>query len=257
MRLSVKEYSGKTGIGELHQSGSLRLLFPRVATKEVQAITVNTAGGVTGGDRFLIQATAEPETRLTLSTQAAERAYRAQPGQTGRIETRLKVGANARLNWLPQETILFEGCAISRSLSVDLTKTARFLLVEPLVFGRIASNERLTSAEFRDRIEIRRSGKLHFLDALSLNGDVSAHLSKAATANGATAMASVLYCAPDAEAHLDAIRALLPESAGASLIHNDTLLIRALAADSFELRRFLVPILIRLSGNTLPRPWMI
>lgn len=255
--LSGKMEAGKNRIGNLRQSGSLKLLFPRVPSDDLQAITVNTAGGVTGGDSFSLRATAEAGSRLTLSTQAAERAYKAQPGQTGQIVNSLCVEDAAHLNWLPQETILFDGCAINRKLSVELTKTARLLLAEPLVFGRAASHEQLTSAAFKDRIEVTRCGKLHFLDAISLKGDISAQLAKPTIGNGAGAMASVLYIAPDAEAHLDTIRALLPESGGASLIHEDTLFVRALAPDSFELRRFLVPILNRLSGNSLPRPWMI
>lgn len=233
------------------------MLFPNKEGHELEAVAINTAGGVTGGDQFALRAVANSGTRLVLTTQAAERAYRAQPDEIGRIENRLVIKSNARVDWMPQETILFNQCSIQRSLKVDMEENARLLMVEPLVFGRTACGERLTQADFRDRIEIRKNGRAHFLDAVHLTGDIDSQLSKAAVVNGASAMAVLLYIAPDAEAYLGHVRSLLPDTAGASLIHDDTLVVRALAEDSFSLRRFLIPILNRLSGNSLPRPWMI
>lgn len=248
-------------LGALRQSGSLKALFPRVAAAGLkaglQAVLVNTAGGITGGDRFALSARAEAGTELTLTTQAAERAYRAAPDEVGEVRNRLFAGAGARLDWLPQETILYRGSALRRSLCVEMEGDARLLLVEPLVFGRAAMGETLGQARFRDRIEVRRNGEILFLDAIELAGDVAAHLARPAIAGGAGALASLLYIAPDAEARLAALRALLPDSAGASLIGGDRLFLRLLAADSHLLRRVLVPVLNRLTANSLPRPWML
>lgn len=255
--LSAKRRGEASVLDGLRQSGSLKALFPRATGSAMQAVLVNTAGGVTGGDRFDLRAVAASGTHLTVTTQAAERAYRAQTGQTGVIRNQITVSANARLNWMPQETILFDGCALRRSLQADLTGDARLLLVEPLVFGRTAMGERLTNASLHDRIDIRRDGDPIFLDAVALNGDIAAHLARPAIADGAAAMASVVYVAPDAQAHLDPVRALLPAAAGASLVRPDILVTRVLAQDSHLLRTSLMPILERLSGDALPRPWMI
>ncbi|KIN61794.1 Urease accessory protein UreD [Sulfitobacter noctilucae] len=241
----------------MRQAGSLKLVFPRPATHALDAVIVNTAGGVTGGDRFSLTATAQAGTALHLTTQAAERAYRAEPGEPGRITTRLAAEAGASVHWLPQETILFQGANLERRLSVDLAADARLLLCEPLVFGRRAMGETLNTARFNDRIEVRRNGQLHVLDATRMSGDIAAHLARRDIANGAAALAFVLYIAPDAEAHLAPVRALLGPNSGASLLHPDTLVIRALAEDSFVLRQSLIPVLTQLSGGPLPRPWMI
>jgi len=243
-------------IADLRQSGAMKLLFPRPDSAALQAIVINTAGGVTGGDDLALTAQAEVGAFLSLTTQAAERAYRAQPGQVAKIANRLRIKAGARLHWLPQETILFDGCALRRRLSVDLDADASLLLVEPLVFGRAAMGEVLTQVDFRDRIEVRRDGRPIYFDALALRGDAAAHLAAPQVAGGAGALANLVYVAPDAEAHLAPLRALLPRTGGASLLAPDILVARILATDSFDLRHSLVPILRQLSAGALPRSWM-
>ncbi len=255
--LSAAPRAGRSRIATLRQQGSLKLLFPRPTGEALQAVLVNTAGGVTAGDRFTLDARAEPGAALTLTTQAAERAYRAQGPEPGRIETRLCAAPRARLTWLPQETILFEGCDLRRRLTVDLDRTSDLLLCEPLVFGRTAMGEVLRAATFDERIEVNRAGAPLFLDAMHLCGDIAAHLARPFTGNGAGAMATVLLVRADAEAHLAPLRAMLPESGGASLLAPDVLILRLLAPDGFELRRSLMPVLRRLLNADLPRPWMI
>ena len=223
----------------------------------MQAVLLNCAGGVTGGDRFSISARAEARTVLTLTTQAAERIYRALPGEKGRIETRLDVANSARVNWLPQETILFDGCSLERSLTIELQEGAALLLAEPLVFGRLEMGETLTLAHFLDRIEIRRAGIPIYMDRVHLVADVQAQLDRPGIAGGARAMAFVVYVSPDAEAQLAMLRHHLPRHAGASLLHADVLVMRILSRDSNEMRSCLVPMLDHLSHGGLPRCWSI
>ncbi|MFC3616197.1 urease accessory protein UreD [Lutimaribacter marinistellae] len=232
-------------------------MFPRRDTDALQAVTVNTAGGITAGDRFTLDSRAEQGAALTLTTQAAERAYRATGTEAGRLDTQLSAGPNARLTWLPQETILFEGCNLRRRLHVDLAETAQLLLCEPLVFGRAAMGESLRAARFDDRITVTRAGAPLFLDAMRLDGDIAAHLARPFTGAGAGALATLLLVRPDAEGQLAPIRAMLPDTGGASLLAPDVLLLRLLAYDGFDLRRSLVPVLRRLLDSDLPRPWMI
>lgn len=253
----VRGDNGKTRLKDLRQSGSLKLVFPAIHRADAEAVIVNTAGGVTGGDRFNIGADLGEDTELTLTTQAAERAYRAQPGEVADIATTLTVGAGARLQWLPQELILFDSAALCRRLYIELAQDARLLMVEPMVFGRAAMGERLNSVTFEDRIRITRDGAPLYLDGMTLRGDAASHLACPAVAGGASAMASLVYIAPDAPAHLSHIRALLPETGGASLIGEDMLVMRLLATDSFEMRQSLVPILDHLSQNTLPTSWRL
>lgn len=161
------------------------------------------------------------------------------------------------MHWLPQETILFDGSALTRRLRVDLAPGGRLLLCEPLVFGRASMGEILTGALFRDWIEIRRSGRPLFLDRTVLAGDIARHLARPHVANGAGAAALVVHVAPDAAARLERLRGMLPDTAGASLIGPDVLVARCLAPDGFALRRALVPALGYLSGTDLPRCWML
>ncbi len=255
-RVSVQHKDGAVRLKDLHQAGAMKLLFPQ-GRPHPEAVMVNTAGGITGGDRFNVSATALERGKITVTTQAAERAYRAQPGETGRMETRLEVASGAELNWLPQETILFDGCRFSRSLRVDMAIDARFLMVEPVVFGRMAMREELRNANFRDRVEIHRAGEMIYYDGVDLEGDIAATLDRPAVAAGARAMAALVLAAPDAEAWLKPMREMLPPSGGVSLVTDGLLVLRLLAEDSFTLRQSLVPILDRLTENGLPRCWRL
>ncbi len=235
----------------------MKALFPRSAGAGLEAVLINTAGGITGGDEFSLTARARADARLTLTTQAAERAYRALPGEVARVENRLSAADGAQLCWLPQETILYDGSALSRRLRIDLAEGASLVMVEALVFGRAAMGETLTNVTLRDRIEIRRGGRLAYLDAIALAGDAAGELARPFTAAGAGAMASVIYVAADAAAACGNVRTLAGESAGASLLEDDMLALRFLAPDSYVLRQKLIPVLNRLTGEALPRCWMI
>lgn len=256
--LSVRvDDSGHSRIRDLRQSGAMKLVFPRTFRPDLETILVNTAGGITGGDRFSLDIHVEPGAALTLTTQASERAYRAQQGEIGQVTTTLKVAAEAQLNWLPQELILFNHAALHRRQTFELAPTAHLLMVEPIVFGRAAMNEVVHELDFHDRIQITRAGRPLYLDGIRFCGDAAAHLARSAIANGAAAMASVVLVRADAGSCLSQVRAVLPQSAGASLIADDVLVIRLLAPDSFELRRSLIPILDYLSDNTLPISWRL
>jgi urease accessory protein len=248
---------GVTRLRNLRQSGSLKLVFPQTHTKQAEAILVNTAGGITGGDRFLLDVDVQTGATLSITTQAAERAYRAQTGEVGHVTTKLTVNDGAFLKWLPQELILFDHCAMKRRLDIQLAANARFLMVEPLVFGRAAMPEVLRDVMFQDRIKITRDNRPLYLDGMDLRGNAAAHLARPATANGAGAMASIVMVDPDAASHLKTLRALLPLTGGASMMGDDVLVIRQLACDSFELRRSLIPVLNHLTQNTLPTAWRL
>lgn len=257
LRLQVKRRAGRSVIGGLYQSGSLKCLFPRAAGAAMEAVMLNTAGGITGGDALRLSAEVGEGCALTLTTQACERAYKAQSGETGTLRSHLHVGAGARLNWLPQETLLYDGCALERSLRIDLAASASLLMVEPLVFGRTAMGERLSSAAFSDRIEIRRNNSPIYIDRCAMRGDLSGQLDRQWIANGAQAAASLVLVDAGAALKLDALRACLPPTAGASLLVEDVLVCRLLAADGFALRQSLLPALALLNQDPLPRCWTI
>ncbi|MEX0312255.1 MAG: urease accessory protein UreD [Tateyamaria sp.] len=256
VRVSTKALNTQTVIDGLYQQGAAKVVFPRAA-RGMTAVLLNTSGGVTGGDRFDYAAQAGPGTHLTVTTQACERAYRAQPGEVGRVETRLTVEDDATLWWLPQETLVFDGCAMTRKLSCDLAGSARSLIVEPMCLGRIAMGEQSVRGRFSDRVKITRDGAPLVLDAWTLSGDMTAQMGRDAIGGGAAAIVSLIYVAPNAAAHLDHVRSLLPRSGGASLLADDTLILRALAPTGYALRKTMLPILDHLTDGHLPICWRL
>lgn len=256
-RVAAKLAGNKTVLSGLYQSGSSKILLPRTSDTALTAVLLNTAGGVTGGDRIALTAKAEAGCDLTLTTQAAERIYRAQPGEVGAVSTHLVAERGARIDWLPQETILFDRCALRRSLEADLAADATLLLVEPVVFGRKAMGEDVTNGFFRDRIDIRRDGRPVFADATRLTGPVAQHLDTPAVAAGMRAMASLVYVGEDAERHLAPLRKMMPGIGGVSLIRPGVLFARLLTPDSYLLRRCLIPMIETIRRAPLPKTWTL
>jgi urease accessory protein len=159
-------------------------------------VFVNTAGGVAGGDRFDIEIAAADAARLTLTTAAAEKVYRA-PGAAAQLNIALKVGAGAHLSWLPQETILFDRARVHRRFDIELDDTASLLLCEIVVFGRTAMGERMEQGEFVDRWRLRRGGSLVFAETVRLDGDIGAKLGRSAFAKGGAAIGTALIVPGD------------------------------------------------------------
>ncbi|MDO6588750.1 urease accessory protein UreD [Yoonia sp. 1_MG-2023] len=249
--LTAKRRGAETVIADLRQEGSLKALFPRVRGDALDAVFLNTAGGLTGGDQMQFDVTASAGAHITLSSQAAERGYRAHPGQIAQSKVALNVGSGGRIDWIPQETILFESAALDRQMHVHLAADATALIVEPVIFGRPAMGEDVRNLRFTDQWRIWRDNKLVFADALRLIGDAKTHLQRRAIAGNAGAMATIVLAGPQAQ-KLD-----LPETCGASLIADDLLLVRLLAEDGFALRRILIPVVEALSCAPIPRVWRL
>lgn len=235
----------------------MKLLFPRATNASLFGVIINTAGGVTGGDRFDMSAGVAPGCRMSLTTQAAERAYRAQPGEIAHITNRLSVGPQARIDWLPQEMLIYDRSALNRSLRVEMAADARLLMVEPVIFGRAEMGEVLTHIDLHDRVDVWRDGQLVFADRTRLTGDASAQLRNLTIGAGCGAMATILLVAADADRFLDPVRALMPPTGGTSLIRDGVLFTRLMASDGYTLRQTLVPLIELLSAAPVPKTWMI
>ncbi|RED13328.1 urease accessory protein UreD [Pontivivens insulae] len=239
----------------LRQSGSGKVLMPATHGGPSQAVFINTAGGVTGGDRFDWTLEAADGAHLVGTTQAAERLYRAS-GDTGRIQTTLSVGAGARLDWLPLETILFDGSATARRIDVSLEGDADFMALETIVLGRAAMGEHLNTLSFTDDWRIRRDGKLVQAEALRLTGDLASLRNGPATLEGIGAFATFLHSGPLAMDRLDAAREALPSTVtAAASAWNGQLVCRLHAADLHPLRQGIRAFLERYRGDPLPRVW--
>jgi urease accessory protein len=203
---------GGARIAHLFQSSPLRILFPDSDPAEPkQAALVNVAGGLAGGDSLQVAIDLGAGARFTATTPAAEKIYRTLGPET-EIASSLHLGASSVCEWLPQETILFDGAQLSRRMAVDLASDATLLAAEMLVLGRAARGERFTRGGVHDRWRIRRDGRLIWADAFRL-ADPGAATSRFVL-DGAGAVATLLLASPEAATHRDGLRDLTDGRAG-------------------------------------------
>lgn len=264
--LAVRAEVGVTRLTELHQRDPLSLRLPQPGRGDIfEASLITTSGGIVGGDSLTIEVTAGAGSSLRVYPQAAEKVYRSL-GADSRIAVDLKAEAGAWLEWLPQETILFDGARLRRDTEIDLAPDARVLAGEFLVFGRRASGERLGRGLVHDGWRLRRGGQLVWADALHAEGDLAPPLASSACLGGVTAFASLVYAAEDAAAQLEPLRALLPEEdAGAqhALTVVNGLVVGRFLGEARAVRRsygvFWAAARARLAGlpAALPRLWHI
>lgn len=249
---------GSTRLDRLYQDGCAKIRLPRTHVPAMQAVLINTAGGLTGGDRLEWHATAAPGTRLVLTTQTCERIYRSTGGAAS-VATALRVGSGAHVDWLPQETILFDKAVLERTLDVDLEEKASATLLEAVILGREAMGEDALSASLVDRWRIRREGRLLHAEQTGLEANEPIPRHSSFLLSGARAFATLLHVSEDAERRVDELRRAIPDGslAGASVI-GEKLVFRALAPSGFALRKILAPAIAVLSGaGSLPRLWSI
>ena len=247
--------AGVTRRARVREEGSLRVRCPGPPAAELEAVIVNTAGGVAGGDRFALDVNVSSGAQLVVTTAAAEKIYRTlEPAAT--IEVRLAVGAGGSLAWLPQETILFDRSRLTRSIEIDLAADARLLLAEAIVFGRSGMGERVAESTLFDRWRVRRDGSLVHAEALWLDGNIADKLRAPAIANGGIALATVLV-SPGDDTVAAVVRALGERYRGEVGVSawNGLALVRLCAGDGAVLRHDLVEVLTALRGATLPRLW--
>ena len=258
--LTLALRDGRAAPVRLYQEGAAKLRLPyRHGSPAAEAVLINTAGGLTGGDRMHWRFEAGAGVAATLTTQACEKVYRASSG-AAQVSVELHVGAGGRIDWLPQETIVFNHAALERRLEADVATGGRLLAVEAVLMGRRAMGERLTDASIRDRWRVRRDGRLIFADEVRLEGAIVDTAARAAVLGGAGAYAALLLVADDAERLLDPVRAAIDRSGGTggASAFDGKLFCRIAATDGAGLRRTLLAALgALLDGAPLPRVWSL
>ncbi len=254
-RLGAIGASGATMLKTLYQQGNAKIRIPTDHhSGALESVMINTAGGMTGGDELDWEFEAIQNADLTLTTQACERIYKS-TGGFAESRVKLKAGSGSRLDWLPQETILFDRAKMQRKIELDLAENARALIVEPMVFGRKAMGEDVREASVHDRWRIRQNGNLVHAEDFCISGAINDHLSQNAIAAGNRAISTALLIGSDAETLLDGARKIVGKN-GAASFWNGKLLVRLVAIDGYALRQTLVPLIQFLSGKaTLPKCW--
>jgi urease accessory protein len=255
-RARFSRAGSRTEPSSLFETGGLRWRFPR-SQSPCEAVLVNTGGGVAGGDSYRVALVLDAGAEVEATTPAAEKIYRSD-GQSARIATSLSVGPGARMLWLPQETILFDGARLERTFAIDMAADANLIALETLVFGRLAMGETRIAAQLSDSWRLRRGGRLVFADATRIH-QAGASLDRPACGAGARAVATLLAAAPDVEARLPSLRAALDAhgaevEAGASAF--DGLVVsRLISASPRRLREAAIAAILTLSGREPPRLW--
>jgi len=223
----------------------------------MEAILINTSGGLTGGDVIEWSVAAAASTSLCVTTQANEKIYKA-AADTASVTSRITVGAGASVHWLPQETILFDRASLTRRLDVDLAEDSEFLAVEAVLLGRTAMGEAVHDGFFRDRWRIRREGRLVHAEEMRFEGEVARICEAEAVLSGQVAFATLFYTGPLAEAMLPRLRSCLEQTSGGVSCWNGKLVARLVASTGYELRKVLVPaISVLRKGAPVPKVWNI
>lgn len=252
-------HAGRTRLTRLRQQGHAKAMLPKVHRPDPEVVFLNTAGGLTAGDRITFNVALAPGARAVATTQTAERGYASLPHQSpARMNVRLDLGDGAHLDWLPQETILFDQASLHRSTHIDLTGSASCLWCETVILGRAAMGETVRRLTFHDERRIVRDGVPVMVEPLRLTeAELSAQ--GAALLRGATAMSTIALVAPDAPDRAAAIAPLIahPDVHAAVSGWDGKLVVRALSPTPHLLRRWMQPLLETLRGGPLPRVWTI
>lgn len=256
VELAVGRRDGASCRRLVQEAGSLRVRFPHAETEALSAVLINTAGGVAGGDRFSVSLHSEHNADLVVTTAAAEKIYRSH-GPESRLDISLRADEGGRILWLPQETILFDGAALVRSIDIELAGSASLLCAEIVVFGRTAMDERVREGRYRDRWRLRRAGKLVFAETVRLDREIAQQLARRAIGGGAVAIATVLIV-PGDESLVTRLResaAVFRSEFGISA-WNGFALARFCGADAAQLRSDVMTLLKSVDPSALPRLWL-
>ncbi|HZR71317.1 urease accessory protein UreD [Bradyrhizobium sp.] len=256
VRFDVAANEGVTRRRDQFEAGSLRVRFPSPEDQGLSAVLVNTAGGIAGGDRFDVDIACRSDARLTVTTAAAEKIYRAE-GAAAELNVKLAAEGRSHLSWLPQETILFDRARIRRRFEIDLSEQASLLLCEIVVFGRAAMGERIRAGKFADRWRLSRGGRLVFAENIHLDGDIGEKLGRPAVAKGGVAIGTALIV-PGDEALVERIREISQTFSGEVGVSawNGFAMARFCAQDAGQLRADMMAVLGCVSGSALPRLWL-
>jgi urease accessory protein len=195
-----------TRVMDVFQRAPIRIMFPRTADDALdEAVLVNTAGGIAGGDRLEMDVTALGNASIAVTSQAAEKVYRALD-EPARITTRLKAYEVAKLAWLPQETIVFNWGRLCRDTEIELSSTAELLALEWLVLGRTAHGEDMVGGHITDSWRVKKDDRLIWADSFRITDETFAHLHRKALLSNCRAVGTLIYSGPDPGARLEFLR---------------------------------------------------
>jgi urease accessory protein len=235
LEMGFAHQHGKTVLAHRRHIGPLTVQRPFYPEGDVCHVYVlHPPGGVVAGDCLTIDINAATDSAALVTTPAAGKFYRS-GGKLARQQVSLTVAENASLEWLPQETIIYEGARVLSELRLDLAAGARFIGWEILAMGRPAANEGFTYGEVSMNWQIFRVGELFYRERLMI--DAQAFSANWGLKGHSTC--GTLFACPATVKQLEAVQQLIGESAGRGVtLIDDMLICRALDARADRLRDF-------------------
>lgn len=195
LELGFDSTDGRSVLRTRRHVGPLRVqkaLYPE-GDAVCHAIVVHPPGGIVGGDRLEIEATLHAGAHALITTPGATKWYRS-AGSEAVQHIGIRVEAGAAMEWLPLETIVFDGARAAQRIDIDLQPGARYIGWEITCLGRTASGERFAKGSFAQRVAVRVNGKPMFLEFARIDGG-SAILQSAAGLAGRSVSATMLIVA--------------------------------------------------------------
>jgi urease accessory protein len=256
-RIELSGSEKGTRIVDVFQASPIRIMFPKVGSGAVEeAVLINTAGGIAGGDRLEFEVTALAGASIAVTSQAAEKVYRAL-NEPARIVTKLKVHKAAKLAWLPQETIVFNWGRFNRETEIDLSSGAELLALEWLVFGRAAHGEEMVGGHITDSWRVKKDGRLIWADCFRATNEMFSHFHRKALLSNCKAVATLIYFGPCLNTRLEFFRDIAAslECHCAATSVGGLIVVRFAAKLSSDLRLALRSFLQQLSREFGPGPF--
>jgi urease accessory protein len=248
-----------TRIMDVFERSPIRIMFPKTAGDAVmEAVLINTAGGIAGGDRLKFDVTALANASIAVTSQAAEKVYRAL-SEPARISTKLKACEASRLAWLPQKTIIFNLSRLSRKTEIELSSGAELLALEWLVLGRAAHGEAIAGGHISDSWRVRFDGRLVWADSFHAADETFRHLHRKALLSDCKAIGTLIYFGPNLNARLEFLRDMAPSLGCHCAVTSvgGLIVARFAAVVSFDLELALRSFLQKFSRELGPGPFRV
>ena len=245
-------------VSRMYQSGSAKLMLPNTHSDMMEAVILNTSGGMTDGDSLNIDVVVE-DCALAMTTQTAERVYRSGGTRPAKVKINLSVSDTADLHWLPQETIVFNDSKFDRMLTINLSSCSNCLVAETIVLGREAMGENICDCELIDNWRVFRDGNLFHAESLRLSDEVNKIITAPAGGNGARLLSTILYVGQELEQVADRVAGFInpiPSNCAWSC-WDDRFVIRLVSAHSASARKDIERLLLAIRQQPLPRVWQI
>lgn len=171
LALTFSRCEQRTVLTARHHRGPLRVqrpFYPEGA-EVCHLYLLHPPGGVVGGDQLEINIVAQHAAQLVMTTPAAGKFYRS-GGAEALLQQRLQVAEEATLEWLPQESIIFNGARATQTTTVELAPDAHFIGWEINCFGRNTISEAFQTGHFHSRFELWRAGRPLLLERSQVEG---------------------------------------------------------------------------------------